>query len=98
MDAMAVSLCVDLTWDDFLWLNQPTPTPPDVVKGPLVAPILTAAPQGGFNSDSCGFCARSAWATDIARVHGGDSYGCLEVVSVGQGSLRRPEPIRACGS
>ena len=51
MDAVAVSQHVMLSWDDFLWLDQPTPTLPDVVKRPLVAPVLTAAPQGGLISD-----------------------------------------------
>ena len=51
MDNMAVSHRPELDWDDFLWLDQPTPTCPGVVNGALVATVLTVAQKGAPISD-----------------------------------------------
>ena len=54
MDSMAVSLRPQLDWDDFLWLDQPTPTHPDVVKEAPVPTVLTVGQKGALVSDKGG--------------------------------------------
>ena len=51
MDAMAVSQRLELSWDDFAWIDQPTPTLSDVVKEPSANPVLTMVSEGRLISD-----------------------------------------------
>ena len=46
MDAMAVLQGLDITWGDFAWLDQPTPTLSDVVKEPSADQVLTMVSEG----------------------------------------------------
>ena len=54
MDAMAVSPHRVLVWDDFLWLDQSAPVPPDTVIEGQVAAVLTAPHKGYLISDNYG--------------------------------------------
>ena len=55
MDAMAVLQGLDITWGDFAWLDQPTPTLSDVVKEPSADQVLTMVSEGRLISDRHSF-------------------------------------------
>ena len=51
MEASAVPLRGPLSWDDFAWLDEPAPVPPDTVKEPPADPLLGAICKGELISD-----------------------------------------------
>ena len=51
MEASTVPLRGPLSWDDFAWLDEPAPVPPDIVKEPPADPLLGAICKGELISD-----------------------------------------------
>ena len=51
MAAMAVPSHAHLTWDDFAWLDEPDPAPPDAVIEAPADPLLSAICEGALSSD-----------------------------------------------
>ena len=51
MEASAVPLRGPLSWDDFAWLDEPAPVPPDTAKEPPADPLLSGICEGVLISD-----------------------------------------------
>ena len=51
MEVTAVPIPRPLVWDDFTWLDEPTPVPPDTVTEPPADPLLSAICKGELISD-----------------------------------------------
>ena len=51
MEVFAVPERGQLVWDDFTWLDEPAPVPPDTVTEPPADPLLSAICKGELISD-----------------------------------------------
>ena len=51
MEVIAVPQRGPLVWDDFTWLDEPAPVPPDTVTEPPADPLLSGICKGELDSD-----------------------------------------------